>query len=66
MVVTQTGVFNLHVKKMHRQEKLAFDEALQKIILASFIGEITLGDLVGVQVFKYKHKTQIYILVYEY
>lgn len=66
MIVKQTGIFNRHVKKMHRQEKLALDEAVQQIILDPSIGEMKLGDLAGVQVFKYKHNAQIYILAYEY
>ena len=66
MIVKQTGIFSRHVKKMHRQEKLALDEAVQHILLDPSIGEMKLGDLAGVQVFKYKYNAQIYLLAYEY
>ena len=66
MIVKQTGIFSRQVKKMHKQEKLALDEAVQHILLDPSIGEMKLGDLAGVQVFKYKHNAQIYLLAYEY
>ena len=66
MIVKQTGIFKRQVKKMHKQEKSALDEAVQQIILDPSIGEMKLGDLAGVQVFKYKHNAQLYLLAYEY
>ena len=66
MIVKQTGIFSRQVKKMHKQEKLALDEAVQHILLDPSIGEMKLGDLAGVQVFKYKHNAQIYLLAYKY
>ena len=66
MIVKQTGLFKRQVKKMHKQEKLALDKAVQKIILDPSIGEMKVGDLVGVQVLKYKHNAQLYLLAYEY
>jgi mRNA interferase RelE/StbE len=51
---------------MHKQEKSALDEAIQKVIFGPSIGEMKLGDLTGVQVFKYKHNVQLYLLAYEY
>ena len=66
MIVKQTGIFKRQVKKMHKQEKSALDEAVQQIILDPSIGEMKLGDLAGVQEFKYKHNAQLYLLAYEY
>ena len=66
MIVKQTGIFNRHVKRMHKQEKTALDEAVQQIILDPSMGEMKLGDLAGVQVFKYKYNAQMYLLAYEY
>lgn len=66
MIVQQTGTFKRQVKKMHRQEKLALDEVVQKIISDPSIGEMKIGDLTGIQVFKYKHHGQLYLLAYEY
>ncbi len=66
MIVKQTGIFKRHVKKMNKQEKAALDEAVEKIISDPSIGNIKVGDLAGIQVFKYKHNTQLYLLAYEY
>ena len=51
---------------MHKTEKLALDEALKEIINDPSIGDLKVGDLSGIQVFKYKHKTQLYLNAYEY
>ena len=40
MIVKQTGIFKRQVKKMHKQEKSALDEAVQQIILDPSIGEM--------------------------
>ena len=32
----------------------------------SSIGDLKVGDLSGIQVFKYKHKSQLYLIAYEY
>ena len=66
MIVEQTGIFKRQVKKMHKLEKAALDEAVQTISSDPSIGEMKVGDLTGIQVFKYKHKTQLYLLAYEY
>jgi mRNA-degrading endonuclease YafQ of YafQ-DinJ toxin-antitoxin module len=66
MIVKQTGIFKRHVKKTHKQEKSELDEAVRQIILDPSIGEMNLGDLAGVQVFKYKHNGQLYLLAYKY
>lgn len=51
---------------MHKAEKLALDEAVKEIVNNPAIGEFKVGDLSGIQVFKYKHKTQQYLVAYEY
>ena len=66
MIVQQTSIFKRRVKKMHRAEKLALDKALKVIINDPSIGDLKVGDLSGVQVFKYKHKSQLYLIAYEY
>ena len=64
MIVKQTGRFKRSIKKLHKTEKLALDSAVQKIIDNPSIGELKVGDLAGVQVFKYKHKSLLYLLAY--
>ena len=66
MIVQQTSIFKRRVKKMHKAEKLALDKALQEIINDPSIGDLKVGDLSGIQVFKYKHKAQLYLIAYEY
>ncbi len=51
---------------MHKAEKLALDEAVKEIIKTPEIGDLKVGDLAGIQVFKYKHNAQLYLLAYEY
>ena len=66
MIVKQTSIFKRHVKKLHKQEKAELDEVVREIISDPSLGEMKVGDLAGVQVFKYKHNTQLYLLAYEY
>ena len=66
MIVKQSGSFKRSVKKMHKAEKLALDEAVKEIIKTPEIGDLKVGDLAGIQVFKYKHNAQLYLLAYEY
>jgi hypothetical protein len=66
MIVKQTGGFKRRVKKMHSAEKKALDKVVKEIISAPSIGEMKIGDLNGVQVYKYKLNTQQYLLAYQY
>lgn len=66
MIVRQTNAFKRKIKKLHKQEKLALDEAVKEVIADLFIGEGKAGDLNGIQVFKYKHNTQLYLLAYHF
>ena len=66
MIVLQSGSFKRRVKKLHKNEKQALDQALMKIIEDPSIGELKIGDLVGIQVFKYKHKSQLNLIGYQY
>ena len=51
---------------MHVAEKRVLDTAIKKIIKNPAVGELKVGDLAGVQVFKYKHNAQLYLLAYMY
>ena len=66
MIVKQTSIFKRRVKKMHRTEKEELDKAVKNIIADPSIGEMKTGDLAGVQVHKYKHNAQQYLIAYEY
>jgi mRNA-degrading endonuclease RelE of RelBE toxin-antitoxin system len=66
MNVKQTNIFRRRVKKLQKTEKIALDKAVNEIVANPAIGEMKVGDLAGIQVFKYKFKTQLFLLAYEY
>jgi len=66
MIIQQTNIFKRRVKKMHKTEKKALDEAVQVIAANPTIGEPKIGDLAGIYIFKYKHNSQLYLLAYSY
>jgi len=66
MIVQQTSIFKRRVKKIHRAEKEALDKVVKIIMSDPSIGEIKAGDLTGIQVHKYKHNAQQYLIAYEY
>lgn len=66
MRVQQSGVFSRRVKKLHRDEKKALDIAVKAIMDDPSIGQMKIGDLAGVQVYKYKHNSQQYLLAYRF
>ena len=66
MKVLQTGVFRRRMKKLHVSEKKRLDTAVRKIIKDPSVGKPKTGDLAHVQVYKFKHKTQQYLLAYRF
>ena len=59
-----TSTFERIVKKLHRQQKAELDEAVRTISRAPEIGEAKVGDLAGVQVYKFKMINQLCLLAY--
>lgn len=59
-----TPTFERTVKKLHPQQKVKLDEAVRTIANAPEIGEAKVGDLVGVQVYKFKMINQLCLLAY--
>ena len=51
---------------MHRDEKKALDEVVKTLIADPTIGEMKIGDLIGIQVFKYKFNALQYLVAYKY
>jgi len=62
--ILQSGIFRRRVKKLHASEKKLLDTAVRKIVCDPAIGQMKSGDLAGVQVYKYKRKTQQHLLAY--
>tara|TARA_R110002111_G_C6006607_1_gene374045 strand:+ start:11532 stop:11807 length:276 start_codon:yes stop_codon:yes gene_type:complete len=66
MIVKQSGIFSRRVKKLHLAEKQALDAAIKLVIKEPAIGELKIGDLAGVQVYKYKFKNQQNLIAYRF
>jgi len=59
-----TPTFKRTVKKLNRQQKSDLDEAVQAIARDSLVGEHKIGDLAGVQVYKFRITKQLCLLAY--
>ena len=66
MKIQQSGIFSRRVKKLHSAEKQSLDMAIKTITDNPTIDQVKTGDLSGVQVYKYKHKTRQYLLAYRF
>jgi len=59
-----TPTFERAVKKLHRQQKSDLDEAVRAVANQPEIGEAKVGDLSGVQVYKFRMGNQLCLLAY--
>lgn len=68
MIVTveQTPNFKKIVKKLHASLKKNLDEAVKQLMENPQIGELKVGDLAGVRVFKFEINKQKQALAYFY
>ncbi|MBE0493739.1 MAG: type II toxin-antitoxin system RelE/ParE family toxin [Thiomicrospira sp.] len=66
MNVLQTNRFQKAVKKLHANQKLELDNAIQQLIQNPEIGELKKGDLTAVRVFKFKMQNQLTLLGYRF
>ena len=64
MRILVTPTFERAVKKLHRQQKLALDEAVRTIASRPEVGETKVGDLAGVQVYKFRMEQLLCLLAY--
>ncbi|HFE37638.1 MAG TPA: type II toxin-antitoxin system RelE/ParE family toxin [Gammaproteobacteria bacterium] len=64
MRVTQTARFKRAVKKLHKKQKRDLDDAVREIMDDTSLGEMKVGDLAGVQVYKFKMIGQLTLLAY--
>lgn len=64
MKIYQSRLFEKKVKKMSKAEKDVLDREMRKIAENPNIGEEKKGDLKGVFVYKFKLKTNFYLLAY--
>jgi mRNA interferase RelE/StbE len=64
MRILVTPTFERTVKKLHKQQKTALDEAVRTIASQPEIGETKVGDLAGVQVYKFRMDKLLCLLAY--
>jgi mRNA interferase RelE/StbE len=64
MHIHVTPTFERAVKKLHRQQKIALDEAVRTIASQTNAGETKVGDLDGVQVYKFRMGNLFCLLAY--
>ncbi len=64
MRILVTPTFERAVKKLHRQQKAALDEAVRTIASQPEAGETKVGDLAGVQVYKFRMGNLLCLLGY--
>lgn len=66
MKIFQTSSFRKAAKKLHPNQKKDLDDAVQKIIADPEIGDIKVGDLAGISVYKFNMVKQQTLLAYKY
>ena len=66
MKIYQSKAFEKKVKKLTKNDKLALDKAVNAVIENPELGTEKKGDLVKLFVYKYKVKTQQYLLAYRF
>jgi len=59
-----TPTFARAVKKLHLRQKADLDEAVRAISDNAGIGETKVGDLAGVQVYKFRMANQLCLIAY--
>lgn len=63
--IIQSPIFAKQKKKLHKQQIKDLDKAIKTIFGDPEIGDMKVGDLRGVQVYKFKSQTQQMLLAYE-
>lgn len=66
MKIYQSKAFEKKVKKLSKNDKLALDKAVRAVIKNPKLGTEKKGDLIKIFVYKYKVKTQQYLLAYRF
>ncbi len=63
--IIQAPIFAKQKKKLHKQQIIELDEAVKSIFNDPTIGNMKVGDLQGIRVYKFKSKEQQILLAYE-
>jgi mRNA interferase RelE/StbE len=62
----QTPTFKRAVKRLHKSQKRALDDAVRTLAADPACGEAKAGDLAGVRVYKFRMDSNLVLLAYEY
>lgn len=65
MRILVTPTFDRTVKKLHRLQKLALDDAVRAIAKLPEIGKLKVGDLAEVRVYKFRMGPRVCLLAYK-
>ncbi len=63
--IIQSPIFAKQKKKLHKRQIKDLDEAVTSIFNDPTLGDIKVGDLQGIRVYKFKSKKQQIVLAYE-
>lgn len=66
MNIVQANEFARAVKRLPKQQKAELDNAIRDIVANPDIGDLKIGDLAGIRVYKFKMNKQLTLLGYEY
>jgi len=64
MKITQSPSFGRAVKKLHPNQKKSLDKAVTIIAKDPAVGELKVGDLAGIAIFKFKIANLEWLLAY--
>ena len=59
-----TPTFERTVKKLHPSQKSALDDAVRAVVSQPEVGETKVGDLAGVQIYKFRMDQLLCLLAY--
>ena len=63
--IIQSPLFAKKKKRLHKNQIKDLDEAVRKIVQDPEIGNLKVGDLSGVRVYKFKSMNSVILLAYE-
>jgi mRNA interferase RelE/StbE len=63
--IVQAPIFARQKKKLHKRQTSDLDEAVKSILSDPTIGDMKVGDLQGIRVYKFRSKKQQILLAYE-
>jgi hypothetical protein len=66
MQILQSITFKKSIKKLHINKKICLDNAVRSILANPLIGEVKIGDLASIRVYKFHMVNQLTLLAYKY